>query len=54
LSQVLKARLVKIEDGSHGIPWTHAEIINNEILEFMNEQTSNSKSKTADYETELR
>jgi non-heme chloroperoxidase len=54
LAKVLKARLVKIEDGSHGIPWTHAEIINNEILEFMNEQTSNSKSKTADYETELR
>lgn len=54
LAKALKARLVKIEDGSHGIPWTHPEIINNEILDFMHEKSSNKKNKETDYKTELR
>lgn len=54
LAKALKSRLVKIEDGSHGIPWTHSEVINKEILEFMSERTSNKKSKTANYDTELQ
>jgi non-heme chloroperoxidase len=54
LAKALKSRMVKIEDGSHGIPWTHAEVINKEILEFINEQTSSKISKTANVDTELR
>lgn len=54
LAKALKARLVKVEDGSHGIPWTHADIINKEIIDFMNERTSNKKSKNANYDTELQ
>jgi len=29
------SRLVVIKDGSHGIPWTHAEEINRELLDFL-------------------
>ena len=39
LAKALKARLVNIPGGPHGIPWTHATVINNEILDFMSEQT---------------
>jgi non-heme chloroperoxidase len=41
LSEALAARLVKIADGSHGIPWTHAEIVNKEILDFLNDYLFN-------------
>lgn len=54
LAKILKVRLVKIEDGSHGIPWTHADIINKEILDFVNERTSNKKSENANHDTELQ
>ena len=53
LAKALNARLVQIEDGSHGIPWTHAEVVNKEILDFMNEQTSIKKNVTEDYSFEL-
>lgn len=38
LAKILNSRLFEIEDGPHGIPWTHAEILNKEILDFMSEQ----------------
>jgi non-heme chloroperoxidase len=53
LAKAIKARLVKIAGGSHGIPWTHAELVNEEILEFMNEQTSRPSEKTKNFSEEL-
>lgn len=38
LAKTLNSKLVTIEDGPHGIPWTHADILNKEILELMSEQ----------------
>ncbi len=36
LSETIKgSKLVVIKDGSHGIPWTHAEEINRELLAFL-------------------
>ena len=32
---VKNGRLVTARGGSHGIPWTHAELINRELLEFL-------------------
>lgn len=32
---VKESRLVVFEGGSHGIPWTHAEEINRELLDFL-------------------
>lgn len=37
LAETIGARLVKIEGGSHGIPWTHADEINRELLSFLEE-----------------
>lgn len=54
LAKALKARLVTILDGPHGIPWTHAEIVNKEILEFMSEQTVKKVRKTEERSTELQ
>jgi non-heme chloroperoxidase len=33
--KIKDCRLVTIHGGSHGIPWTHAEQINKELLQFM-------------------
>ncbi len=38
LAKALNARLVIIPDGPHGIPWTHAEIVNKEILTFISDK----------------
>ncbi len=35
LAQKLQARELVIPGGSHGIPWTHADVICNEILDFI-------------------
>jgi len=36
LNDALKgSRLVVLKDGSHGLPWTHGEEINNELLSFL-------------------
>jgi non-heme chloroperoxidase len=32
------ARLVTVEGGPHGLTWTHAEVVNRELLEFLGEQ----------------
>ncbi len=32
------SRLVVIEGGPHGITWTHAEIVNREVLDFLEQQ----------------
>ncbi|MDD4975800.1 MAG: alpha/beta hydrolase [Bacteriovorax sp.] len=53
LAKALKARLVTIPDGPHGIPWTHAEIVNKEILEFMREQAVKKVRKTEERSIEL-
>jgi non-heme chloroperoxidase len=34
---VKDCRLVTVKDGSHGILWTHAELINKELLQFLKE-----------------
>jgi non-heme chloroperoxidase len=36
LAKAIKARLVKIPNGPHAIPWTHADIVNKELLDFIN------------------
>jgi non-heme chloroperoxidase len=46
LAKAINAKLVKIPDGSHGIPWTHAELVNKEILEFMSESNLKKQSLT--------
>jgi pimeloyl-ACP methyl ester carboxylesterase len=33
--QVKGSRLVVVDRGSHGLPWTHAELVNAELLAFM-------------------
>ena len=33
------SRLVTVPDGPHGIPWTHADIVNREILGFIAERS---------------
>jgi non-heme chloroperoxidase len=43
LAKELEARLVTIPEGSHGIPWTHAELINEEIIKFMEGVRPNPK-----------
>jgi pimeloyl-ACP methyl ester carboxylesterase len=35
---VKESRLVVIEGGPHGITWTHAEIVNRELLDFLAQQ----------------
>lgn len=35
LAEKISAKLVTISGGSHGIPWTHADEISREIIEFM-------------------
>ncbi len=35
LAKALNVQLVKIEGGAHGIPWTHADQISDEILGFI-------------------
>ena len=37
LAREINARLVIVPEGSHGIPWTHAELINEEIVKFLEE-----------------
>ena len=32
---VKNARLVTVQDGPHGIPWTHADLVNRELLNFL-------------------
>jgi non-heme chloroperoxidase len=36
---VPKSRLVTVEGGSHALPWTHADLINRELLSFMEQKT---------------
>jgi non-heme chloroperoxidase len=41
LPELLKgSRLVVIQGGSHGIPWTHAEVINRELLTFLKQPSA--------------
>jgi non-heme chloroperoxidase len=54
LAKAIKARLIKISGGSHGIPWTHAEVVNKEILEFMGEQTSKQSERIENIRDELQ
>lgn len=35
------SELVVIPGGSHGIPWTHAEIVNKEIINFLSKEPQN-------------
>ncbi|MFA7198792.1 MAG: alpha/beta hydrolase, partial [Methanoculleus sp.] len=35
---VKESRLVVVEGGPHGIGWTHAERVNRELLDFLEEQ----------------
>ncbi len=37
---VKKSRLVVVEGGPHGTTWTHAEKVNSELLDFLEEQSS--------------
>jgi non-heme chloroperoxidase len=32
---VRDARFVRVQDGPHGIPWTHADLVNHELLDFL-------------------
>ena len=41
LPEVLKgSRLVVLKDGPHGIPWTHGEEINRELLTFLKQPSA--------------
>ena len=42
-----KNKLVVIEGGPHGIAWTHTEIVNRELLEFLGQTKSGHKSAAA-------
>jgi non-heme chloroperoxidase len=46
LAKALNAKLVIIPDGPHGISWTHSEIINKEILNFMSDKALREENKT--------
>lgn len=35
LAEQLRCRLVRVEGGSHGIPWTHGDLVSREILLFI-------------------
>ncbi len=48
LAKALNTRLVKIPDGPHGIPWTHADVVNKEILEFLRGENKKSDVKAED------
>jgi len=54
LAKAINARLVKIANGPHGIPWTHAELVNKELLEFISERPLEQANKTEDRSSELR
>ena len=34
-SRIKVGKLVELEGGSHGVPWTHAEQINSELAKFL-------------------
>ncbi len=38
------ARLLVIKDGPHGLIWTHAEQVNQAMLEFLSEPTGQQES----------
>ena len=35
VKMIKNVRFIEIKGGSHGLPWTHAEEINNELVEFL-------------------
>src|SRR3989475_2990239 len=41
------ARLLVVKDGPHCIPWTHAEEVNAELLNFLGEKAGKSQSQSA-------
>jgi non-heme chloroperoxidase len=53
LAKAISARLVTIPGGPHGIPWTHADVLNKEILEFMGDDSLKHVSKNDDQLKEL-
>lgn len=53
LVKTIKARLVKIPNGSHAIPWTHPDIVNDELLNFISEQSIKQVENSINYSLDL-
>ncbi|MBC7538606.1 MAG: alpha/beta hydrolase [Bacteriovorax sp.] len=48
LAKLIKARLVKIPDGPHAVAWTHSDLVNKEILNFLSEGALTQSSQIKD------